>query len=114
MCSITFCVLFLGPGNFCLVHVSLVPVLSVVGEQVISCGFDIFREGSLYQFVTVEVSTSVLQKTKPTQHSVKGLRSLGLTPNILACRSTKVIDCPILVLTIGLQFWLLILSVLVL
>ncbi|CDY27908.1 BnaA07g04980D [Brassica napus] len=22
-----------GPGNFCLVHVSLVPVLNVVGEQ---------------------------------------------------------------------------------
>ncbi|XP_020089335.1 CTP synthase-like [Ananas comosus] len=50
-----------GPQNFCLVHVSLVPVLSVVGEQ----------------------------KTKPTQHSVQRLRALGLTPNILACRSTK-------------------------
>ncbi|KAF2615226.1 hypothetical protein F2Q70_00009881 [Brassica cretica] len=56
--------LFLGPDNFCLVHVSLVPVLSVVGEQ----------------------------KTKPTQHSVRGLRSLGLTPNILACRSTKALE----------------------
>eukprot|EP00262_Sarcandra_glabra_P000049 TRINITY_DN10058_c1_g1_i1.p1 TRINITY_DN10058_c1_g1~~TRINITY_DN10058_c1_g1_i1.p1 ORF type:complete len:614 (+),score=115.36 TRINITY_DN10058_c1_g1_i1:208-2049(+) len=53
-----------GPGNFCLVHVSLVPVLNVVGEQ----------------------------KTKPTQHSVRGLRGLGLTPNILACRSTKALD----------------------
>uniref|UniRef100_A0A0E0MZA4 CTP synthase n=1 Tax=Oryza rufipogon TaxID=4529 RepID=A0A0E0MZA4_ORYRU len=53
-----------GPGNFCLVHVSLVPVLSVVGEQ----------------------------KTKPTQHSVRGLRGLGLTPNILACRSTKELE----------------------
>ncbi|XP_031124435.1 CTP synthase-like isoform X2 [Ipomoea triloba] len=53
-----------GTGNFCLIHVSLVPVLSVVGEQ----------------------------KTKPTQHSVKGLRSLGLTPNILACRSTTPLD----------------------
>ncbi|CAH9068660.1 unnamed protein product [Cuscuta europaea] len=49
-----------GAGNFCLIHVSLVPVLNVVGEQ----------------------------KTKPTQHSVRGLRNLGLTPNILACRST--------------------------
>lgn len=27
-------VLVSGPGNFCLVHVSLVPVLNVVGEQV--------------------------------------------------------------------------------
>ncbi|XWS10520.1 hypothetical protein CRYUN_Cryun38cG0001700 [Craigia yunnanensis] len=53
-----------GPGNFCLVHVSLVPVLNVVGEQ----------------------------KTKPTQHSVRGLRGLGLMSNILACRSTKVLD----------------------
>jgi len=26
-----------GAGNFCLVHVSLVPVLNVVGEQVCSC-----------------------------------------------------------------------------
>ncbi|KAL3377711.1 hypothetical protein AABB24_003897 [Solanum stoloniferum] len=53
-----------GAGNFCLIHVSLVPVLNVVGEQ----------------------------KTKPTQHSVRGLRSLGLTPNILACRSTTGLD----------------------
>ncbi|KAM0938477.1 putative CTP synthase (glutamine hydrolyzing) [Dioscorea sansibarensis] len=53
-----------GPGNFCLVHVSLVPVLNVVGEQ----------------------------KTKPTQHSVRGLRGLGLTPDILACRSTTALD----------------------
>ncbi|XP_023517789.1 CTP synthase-like [Cucurbita pepo subsp. pepo] len=53
-----------GSGNFCLIHVSLVPVLKVVGEQ----------------------------KTKPTQHSVRGLRSLGLTPHVLACRSTTVLD----------------------
>lgn len=32
----------------------------------------------------------LVQKTKPTQHSVRGLRSLGLTPNLLACRSTMV------------------------
>ena len=36
-----------------------------------------------------------LQKTKPTQHSVRGLRGLGLTPNILACRSTKVSSFPL-------------------
>jgi hypothetical protein len=28
------CYSFTGAGNFCLVHVSLVPVLNVVGEQV--------------------------------------------------------------------------------
>lgn len=53
-----------GAGNFCLIHVSLVPVLNVVGEQ----------------------------KTKPTQHSVRGLRGLGLIPNILACRSTTALE----------------------
>ncbi|XP_023768950.1 uncharacterized protein LOC111917501 isoform X1 [Lactuca sativa] len=53
-----------GAGNFCLIHVSLVPVLNVVGEP----------------------------KTKPTQHSVRKLRSLGLTPDILACRSTTELD----------------------
>ena len=31
-----------GAGNFCLVHVSLVPVLSVVGEQVFSKEFVLF------------------------------------------------------------------------
>lgn len=30
-------------------------------------------------------------KTKPTQHSVKELRSIGIQPDILVCRSTKVI-----------------------
>ncbi|KAI4374359.1 hypothetical protein MLD38_012364 [Melastoma candidum] len=50
-----------GPDNFCLVHVSLIPVLGVVGEQ----------------------------KTKPTQHSVRELRALGLTPHLLACRSAQ-------------------------
>ncbi|XP_023919257.1 uncharacterized protein LOC112030825 [Quercus suber] len=53
-----------GTGNFCLIHVSLVPVLNVVGEQ----------------------------KTKPTQHSVRQLRGLGLTPHILTCRSTTALE----------------------
>ena len=30
-------------------------------------------------------------KTKPTQHSVKELRSLGIQPDIIICRSEKVI-----------------------
>jgi CTP synthase len=31
-------------------------------------------------------------KTKPTQHSVKELRSIGLNPKIVVCRSHKVLD----------------------
>ena len=50
-----------GRENVTFVHVSLVPVMGPAGEQ----------------------------KTKPTQHSVKELRGLGITPDILVCRSTE-------------------------
>lgn len=53
-----------GPKNMCVIHVSLVPVLGAVGEQ----------------------------KTKPTQHSVQVLRSLGLHPHMLACRSSEPLE----------------------
>uniref|UniRef100_A0A0E0A314 CTP synthase n=1 Tax=Oryza glumipatula TaxID=40148 RepID=A0A0E0A314_9ORYZ len=53
-----------GAGNLCVVHVGLVPVLNVVGEQ----------------------------KTKPTQNSIRKLREYGLTPNIIACRCTKELE----------------------
>jgi CTP synthase (UTP-ammonia lyase) len=33
------------------------------------------------------------QKTKPTQHSVRELRALGLTPHLLASRSAEVYHC---------------------
>ena len=49
-----------GRDNVTFVHVSLVPVMGPVGEQ----------------------------KTKPTQHTVKELRGLGITPDILVCRSS--------------------------
>lgn len=48
-----------GRDNICQIHVSLVPVLGSVGEQ----------------------------KTKPTQQSVRELRALGLSPDIICCRS---------------------------
>jgi len=48
-----------GSENICFVHVSLVPVMGPVGEQ----------------------------KTKPTQHSVRELRGLGITPDVIICRS---------------------------
>lgn len=48
-----------GRDNFCNIHVSLIPVLGVVGEQ----------------------------KTKPTQQTVRELRALGISPDIIACRS---------------------------
>lgn len=53
-----------GKENFSLIHVSLVPVIH--GEQ----------------------------KTKPTQAAIKDLRSLGLTPDMIACRCTEALDEP--------------------
>lgn len=49
----------LGFGRSLLIHLTLVPYISTAGES----------------------------KTKPTQHSVKELRSIGLQPDILICRS---------------------------
>ncbi len=50
-----------GEGNVVFVHTTLVPVLKVVGEQ----------------------------KTKPTQHSVKELRAIGISPHMIVARSTE-------------------------
>ncbi len=50
-----------GRGNVMYVHVTLVPQIKAAGEL----------------------------KTKPTQHSVKELRSLGIQPDMLVCRSEE-------------------------
>src|SRR5262249_56973070 len=34
-------------------------------------------------------------KTKPTQHSVRGLRSIGIQPDILLCRTDRFLDSDI-------------------
>ncbi len=49
-----------GANNALLMHLTLVPYIATAGET----------------------------KTKPTQHSVKELRSIGLQPDILLCRSS--------------------------
>lgn len=50
-----------GRGNVLFIHVTLVPMLDAVGEQ----------------------------KTKPSQHSVKELRSIGIQPDLLICRTAE-------------------------
>jgi CTP synthase len=52
-----------GPKRTLFIHVSLAPELSVVGEM----------------------------KTKPTQHSVQELRRIGIQPDILVIRGTRVL-----------------------
>ncbi|MCH9030645.1 MAG: CTP synthase, partial [candidate division Zixibacteria bacterium] len=53
-----------GPQNTLFIHLTLVPYIATAGEL----------------------------KTKPTQHSVKALLSIGIQPDILACRSSEPID----------------------
>lgn len=51
----------IGKDNVIYVHVTLVPYLAMAGEA----------------------------KTKPTQHSVKELRSIGIQPDVIVCRSER-------------------------
>ena len=57
----------LGPEDAVFVHLTLVPYIPTAGEV----------------------------KTKPTQHSVKELRSIGIQPDILLCRTTADLDADI-------------------
>ncbi|MBW2710758.1 MAG: CTP synthase, partial [Deltaproteobacteria bacterium] len=52
---------------------------------------DVGKENVLYIHLTLVpyISTAGEVKTKPTQHSVKELRSIGIQPDILLCRTNK-------------------------
>ncbi len=55
---------------------------------------DMGRDNVLYVHVTLlpYISTTGELKTKPTQHSVKELRGIGIQPDIIACRSDHPVD----------------------
>ena len=55
---------------------------------------DVKRNDIVYVHVTLlpYIGTSGEIKTKPTQHSVKELRSIGIQPDILVCRSDRPIN----------------------
>ncbi len=50
-----------GPGRVCFLHLTLVPLIRAAGEY----------------------------KTKPTQHSVRELRAIGIQPDVLLCRAEE-------------------------
>ena len=52
---------------------------------------DVGRENVLYLHVTLVpfIWTADELKTKPTQHSVKALREIGITPDVLVCRCDR-------------------------
>ena len=55
---------------------------------------DVGRENCLFVHVTLAptITSSGEVKTKPTQHSVKTLRSLGISPNLVVLRTSKPLD----------------------
>jgi len=58
-------------------------------EAIRQMGVELGRDKTLYIHLTLVPFISVASeiKTKPTQHSVKELRSIGIQPDVLVCRS---------------------------
>jgi CTP synthase len=58
---------------------------------------DIGRENALYIHLTLVpyIGTAGELKTKPTQHSVRDLRSIGIQPDVLLCRTDRFLDADI-------------------
>ena len=60
-------------------------------EAIRQMGVELGRDRALYIHLTLVPFISVASeiKTKPTQHSVKELRSIGIQPDVLVCRSQQ-------------------------
>src|SRR5947208_1662459 len=58
-------------------------------EAIRQLGNDLGREGAAFVHLTLVpfIETAGELKTKPTQHSVKELRSIGIQPDVLLCRA---------------------------
>jgi len=58
---------------------------------------EVGRDNSLYVHLTLVpfIGTAGELKTKPTQHSVRDLRSIGIQPDILLCRTDRFLDSDI-------------------
>ncbi len=60
-------------------------------EAIRQMGFELGRENAMFIHLTLLpwIQTAGELKTKPTQHSVKELRSIGIQPDVLICRSDR-------------------------
>ncbi|HET19213.1 MAG TPA: CTP synthase [Chromatiales bacterium] len=60
-------------------------------EAIRQMGVELGRERALFMHLTLVpyIKAAGELKTKPTQHSVKELRSIGIQPDILVCRSDR-------------------------
>jgi len=82
-----------GDADVCMVEIGgtvgdieSLPFLEAIRQMGVELGHD----NVLYMHLTLipYIPTSGEIKTKPTQHSVKELRSIGIQPDVLLCRST--------------------------
>ncbi|AWB67586.1 CTP synthetase [Saccharobesus litoralis] len=62
-------------------------------ESIRQLGTELGREHAMFMHLTLVpyLAAAGEVKTKPTQHSVKDLRSIGIQPDILVCRSDRTI-----------------------
>jgi CTP synthase len=60
-------------------------------EAIRQLGIELGHDNTLYMHLTLlpYIPTAGELKTKPTQHSVKELRSIGIQPDVLVCRSDR-------------------------
>lgn len=65
-------------------------------EAIRQMGVELGRERAMYMHLTLVpyVKASGELKTKPTQHSVKELRGIGIQPDILVCRTERPLPDP--------------------
>ncbi|MFC3678621.1 CTP synthase [Bacterioplanoides pacificum] len=66
------------------------PFLEAVRQMKVELGSK--RALSLHLTLVPYIATAGETKTKPTQHSVKEMRTIGLQPDVLICRSDHTID----------------------
>ena len=83
-----------GDADICLVEIGgtvgdieSLPFLEAIRQMGIEMGHD--RAVYVHLTLVPYIATSSEIKTKPTQHSVKELRSIGIQPDILVCRSEQ-------------------------
>ncbi|MGI9221205.1 MAG: CTP synthase [Woeseiaceae bacterium] len=81
-----------GDADICLVEIGgtvgdieSLPFLEAIRQMGVEMGHD--RVMYVHLTLVPYISTASEIKTKPTQHSVKELRSIGIQPDILVCRS---------------------------
>ena len=62
-------------------------------EAIRQMGVELGREHAMFMHLTLVpyIKTAGEVKTKPTQHSVKELRSIGIQPDLLLCRSEQLL-----------------------